>query len=50
MQKQLFSAYFIFAYEAGIFQCIEKSDFCVNQSEKDSSPPPLTYPDFLNYF
>lgn len=39
MQKQLFSAYFIFAYEAGIFQCIEKSDFCVNQSEKDSSPP-----------
>lgn len=49
MQKQLFSAYFIFAYEAGIFQCIEKSDFCVNQSEKDSSPP-LTYPDFLNYF
>lgn len=40
MQKQLLSAYFIFACEAGIFQCIEMSNFCINQSEKDSSPPP----------
>lgn len=41
MQKQLFSAYFIFAYEAGIFQCVEMSNFCINQSEEDSSPPYL---------